>query len=101
MIEVDGPRRLTIRTTREPANRVSVAVRDTGVGVDAERMSKLFDAFHTTKHDGMGIGLSISRSIIERHHGHLWVELHDGPGVTFAFSIPCDAVTAVTPAGGE
>jgi signal transduction histidine kinase len=51
-------------------------------------MDKLFDAFYTTKPDGMGIGLSVSRSIIESHHGRLWVVPNDGPGVTFAFSIP-------------
>jgi signal transduction histidine kinase len=51
-------------------------------------MNKLFDAFHTTKSDGMGIGLSVSRSIIDRHHGRLWAEQNDGPGATFSFSIP-------------
>ena len=51
-------------------------------------MSKLFDAFYTTKPEGMGIGLSVSHSIIERHHGRLWAEVNDGPGATFAFSIP-------------
>jgi signal transduction histidine kinase len=65
-----------------------VSVRDAGVGVDPQNVDKLFDAFYTTKTDGMGIGLSISRSIIERHHGHLWAEGNDGPGATFSFSIP-------------
>ena len=65
-----------------------VSVRDAGVGVDAQSMNKLFDAFYTTKSDGMGIGLSVSRSIIERHHGRLWAEPNDGPGATFSFSIP-------------
>jgi len=63
-------------------------VRDAGVGVDPQGMDKLFGAFYTTKRDGMGIGLSISRSIIERHHGRLWAEPNDGPGATFSFSIP-------------
>jgi len=51
-------------------------------------MDKLFDAFYTTKVDGMGIGLPVSRSIIERHHGDLWAEPNDGPGATFSFAIP-------------
>jgi len=57
-------------------------------------MNKLLDAFYTTKSDGMGIGLSVSRSIIERHHGRLWAEPNDGPGATFSFSIPGDPQTA-------
>jgi signal transduction histidine kinase len=57
-------------------------------------MNKLFDAFYTTKKDGMGIGLCVSRSIIERHQGRLWAESNDGPGATFSFSIPA-ARTAV------
>ena len=65
-----------------------LSVRDAGVGVDPRSMTKLLDAFYTTKADGMGIGLSVSRSIIERHHGRLWAEPNDGPGATFSFSIP-------------
>jgi PAS domain S-box-containing protein len=93
MIDVHNrPRQLTVKTEREKdGNRVRVIVRDTGVGLDAESADKLFDAFHTTKRDGMGIGLSVSRSIIDRHHGRLWAEPNDGPGATFVFSIPCDA----------
>jgi PAS domain S-box-containing protein len=84
----DRPRQLLIRTEGEDGDRVRVSVRDAGVGVDAQSMNKLFDAFYTTKSDGMGIGLSVSRSIIERHHGRLWAEPNDGPGTTFSFSIP-------------
>jgi PAS domain S-box-containing protein len=85
----DRPRQLEVRTTREDGGRVRVAVRDAGMGVDPQSIDKLFDAFYTTKSGGMGIGLSVSRSIIERHRGRLWVESNDGPGATFAFSIPC------------
>jgi PAS domain S-box-containing protein len=84
----DRPRQLLITTEREEADRVRVSVRDAGVGIDRQSMNKLFEAFHTTKHDGMGIGLSVSRSIIERHDGRLWAEPNDGPGATFSFSIP-------------
>jgi len=83
----DRPRRLVITTERD-AGHVRLSVRDAGVGIDREDMDKLFNAFHTTKPDGMGIGLSISRSIVERHHGRLWAEPNDGPGTTFSFSVP-------------
>jgi signal transduction histidine kinase len=84
----DRPRQLLIRTEREDGDRVRLTVRDAGVGFDPQSMDKLFDAFHTTKSDGMGIGLSVSRSIVERHHGRLWAQPNDGPGATFSFSIP-------------
>jgi signal transduction histidine kinase len=84
----DRPRQLLVRTEREDGDRVHVSVRDVGVGVDPQNVNKLLDAFYTTKTGGMGIGLSISRSIIERHHGRLWAEANDGPGATFSFSIP-------------
>jgi PAS domain S-box-containing protein len=85
----DRPRHLLIRTAREAGDRVRVSVRDAGVGVDPQSMNKLFGAFYTTKSGGMGIGLFVSRSIIERHQGRLWAEPNDdGPGATFSFSIP-------------
>jgi PAS domain S-box-containing protein len=84
----DRPRQLLIRTERERGDRVRVTVRDAGKGFDHQSMDKLFDAFYTTKSNGMGIGLSVSRSIVERHHGRLWAEPNDGPGATFSFSIP-------------
>ena len=90
MVDVhDRPRQLLIKTDRKDDDGVLVSVRDAGVGIDAQTMDKLFDAFYTTKSDGMGIGLSISRSIIERHRGRLWAEPNDGPGATFRLSIPC------------
>jgi len=92
----DRPRQLTIRTEQDNEHRVRLAVQDVGVAFEADRVEKLFVPFYTTKADGMGIGLSVSRSIIERHHGHLWAALNDGPGATFSFSIPqcVEAVTA-------
>jgi C4-dicarboxylate-specific signal transduction histidine kinase len=89
MVDVhDRPRRMLISTARVDGDHVGVSVRDAGVGVDPKGMNKVLDAFYTTKSDGMGIGLSVSRSIIERHHGRLWAEPNDGPGATFSFSIP-------------
>jgi len=84
----DRPKKIFVRTTRDQDGAARLTVRDSGVGVAAASASKLFEAFYTTKPDGMGIGLSVSRSIIESHHGRLWCEPHDGPGATFGFSIP-------------
>jgi PAS domain S-box-containing protein len=84
----DRPRQLQIRTERGTDDQVRLRVQDAGVGLDPQAMDRLFQAFYTTKNDGMGIGLSVSRSIIERHHGRLWAEPNDGPGATFSFSIP-------------
>jgi PAS domain S-box-containing protein len=84
------PRHLAIRTEREDGDRVRLSVQDAGVGVDPQGVDKLFEAFYTTKTGGMGIGLSVSRSIIESHHGRLWAAPNDGPGATFSFSIPCE-----------
>jgi len=85
----DRPRQLVIRTRREGEDHVCLSVQDAGTGVNPQDIGRLFDAFYTTKSGGMGIGLSVSRSIIERHRGRLWVEPNDGPGATFSFSIPC------------
>jgi PAS domain S-box-containing protein len=84
----DRPRQLQIRTERGTDDQVRLTVQDAGVGLDPQAMHRLFQPFYTTKNDGMGIGLSVSRSIIERHHGRLWAEPNDGPGATFSFSIP-------------
>jgi C4-dicarboxylate-specific signal transduction histidine kinase len=84
----DRPRHLIVRTQPETDERVRLSVQDAGVGIQPENADRLFEAFYTTKQGGMGIGLSVSRSIIERHQGRLWMEPNDGPGATFAFSIP-------------
>jgi PAS domain S-box-containing protein len=84
----DRPRKLQIKTERDTHDQVRLTVQDAGVGLDPQAMDRLFQAFYTTRNDGMGIGLYVSRSIIERHHGRLWAEPNDGPGATFSFSIP-------------
>ena len=84
----DRPRLLVVRTERDEGDHVRLTVCDTGPGFDPQSANRLFETFYTTKRDGMGIGLSISRSIIERHQGRLWAAPSDGPGATFAFSIP-------------
>jgi PAS domain S-box-containing protein len=84
----DRPRQLVIRTGRDEGDGVRVTMKDAGVGFDPQAVDRLFEAFYTTKNDGMAMGLSVSRSIIESHHGRLWAEPNDGPGATFSFSIP-------------
>lgn len=85
----DRPRQMTIKTERSDDDQVRFSVRDSGVGLRPEMLNQLFDAFFTTKSTGMGIGLSISRSIIEGHQGQIGAKLNDGPGSTFYFSVPC------------
>jgi len=85
----DRPKELIIKTERQEGNSVMVSVTDSGVGFPPQAADKMFEAFHTTKTDGMGIGLSVSRSIIEAHRGRLWATKNDGPGATFSFTVPC------------
>jgi PAS domain S-box-containing protein len=81
---------LEISTMRDEASHVRLAVRDTGVGFDQGSSEKLFSPFFTTKANGMGVGLSVSRAIVESHSGRLWAERNTAHGATFAFSIPAD-----------
>jgi C4-dicarboxylate-specific signal transduction histidine kinase len=83
----DRPRTLQVQTQID-SDSIRLLVRDSGVGLDPHGIEKLFQAFHTTKAHGLGIGLAISRSIIENHKGKLWAMANDGPGATFGFSIP-------------
>ena len=85
----DRPRELLVSTRLFSSDSVCLSVKDAGVGFEREALDKLFEAFYTTKAEGMGIGLSISRSIIEGHHGRLWAAQNNGPGAMFCFSIPC------------
>ena len=84
----DRPRELLIRTERDEGDRVLLSVKDAGVGFDPQTADRLFETFYTTKIDGMGVGLYVSRSIIESHQGRLWATLNNGPGATFSFFIP-------------
>ena len=83
----DRQRDLVIRTQRGEGDEVRVAVQDSGIGFDPMSAERIFDAFHTTKPGGLGMGLSISRSIVEIHGGRLWAVLNDGPGATFQFTL--------------
>jgi len=86
----EGPRELLVKSERD-GDGVRLSVRDSGAGFAAEDADSMFQAFYTTKKNGMGIGLSISRSIIESHRGRLWATANDGPGATFLFSLPIEA----------
>ena len=84
----ETPRELLIRTEQDGPARVLVAVRDTGPGLEPENLDRLFDAFYTTKPDGMGMGLSICRSIIEAHGGRVWATPNLPQGAAFQFTLP-------------
>ena len=91
MISVNNrPRQLLIRTETD-GKHVTLSVQDSGVGFSPEISERLFEPFFRTKQEGMGIGLSVSQSIIEAHHGRIWAVLNEVPGPTFVFSIPKDA----------
>jgi two-component system, LuxR family, sensor kinase FixL len=86
----DRSRQLVVRSDEHGADQVVVVMQDSGTGIDPEHAERLFEAFFTTKPGGMGMGLSICRSIIEAHEGRLWASPNDGPGTTFQFVLPAD-----------
>jgi PAS domain S-box-containing protein len=86
----DRPRDLLIATALQEPDMVRVSVCDSGIGIEPQLLEKIFDSFYTTKSAGMGMGLSISRSIIQNHQGRLWAKANEGHGATFAFCIPCE-----------
>ena len=92
MSAVDVSRRILIirgrRETRDGMPGALVSVQDAGIGFKPEEMDRLFEAFYTTKPQGMGMGLAISRSIIEDHGGRLWAQPYPGPGATFFINLP-------------
>ena len=84
----EGPRELSISTEQTQANGVLVAVRDSGPGIDPENIERVFEAFYTTKSSGVGMGLSICRSIIDAHGGRMWAEANEPRGAVFQFTLP-------------
>jgi signal transduction histidine kinase len=82
---------LTLCAEQYGPREVRVLVRDTGPGLDARARERLFEPFFSTKPDGMGMGLAISRSIVEAHAGRLWVSPNEDGGETFQFTAPCEA----------
>ena len=86
----DRPREIVIRSRQHDAGHVQVAVLDSGIGIDSKTAEQLFSAFFTTKPGGMGMGLSISRSIIRAHGGRLWVSPNPDHGAAFQFTVPTD-----------
>jgi signal transduction histidine kinase len=84
----DRPRELLIRSCEGEDDQLMIEVRDRGSGIDPRDMQQLFNAFFTTKPNGMGMGLSICRSIIEAHGGRIWASSNVGPGATFTFTVP-------------
>lgn len=91
----ERPRRILVRIDRDGAGHLCVSVIDTGTGFDPQDAARLFDAFYTSKREGMGIGLSVSRHIVERHGGRIWATSNEGSGATFAFSLPCRAASVM------
>ena len=88
MRDVDRKRELIIRARRTEDDQLLVSVSDTGVGLPEQQADQIFNAFFTTKRQGIGMGLSISRSIVEMHGGRLWVEKNAGGGAIFSFTLP-------------
>jgi signal transduction histidine kinase len=88
MRDVDGERELTIKSQRVENEQLQVSVSDTGVGLPPQHAHKIFDAFFTTKTQGSGMGLRISRSIVESHGGRLWAVANSPRGANFCFTLP-------------
>jgi signal transduction histidine kinase len=94
MADVPAANRTLMISTAAGANEIEVSIRDSGRGLDPELRERMFEAFHTTKPLGMGMGLTISRSIVESHGGRLWAMANPEGGETFRFTLPIEDATA-------
>ena len=101
MKDVDGTRELTIQSQRGENGQVLISVSDTGVGLPPEQADKIFNAFFTTKTHGTGMGLRISRSIVESHGGRLWAADNPPRGARFCFTLPADGETRDSLVSGD
>jgi signal transduction histidine kinase len=93
MKDVDGQRELSVKSQRAPDEQLMVSVSDTGVGLAPQQMDQIFNAFFTTKPHGTGMGLRISRSIVESHGGRLWATNNSSRGASFHLTLPSKAET--------
>jgi signal transduction histidine kinase len=92
-------RRLTVKSQQAENGQILISISDTGAGLPAEQADQIFNAFFTTKPQGTGMGLAISRSIIESHDGRLWVSATCGSGATFHFTLPSEVETHISMRG--
>jgi len=90
----EGPRKVTLQAAQEQPDEIRVSVRDSGKGIDPTVMARLFEPFFTTKPSGMGMGLTIVRSIIENHGGRVWATQNPDCGATLQFTLPLEPASA-------
>jgi signal transduction histidine kinase len=96
MKDVSNEGELAIKSEQCSSGELLISVSDTGVGLRPEMADQIFDAFFTTKPQGTGMGLPISRTIIESHGGRLWANANSGRGATFQFTLPCEVAAHLT-----